>query len=137
MEAKQEAERLLDELRPFATMMLSRHGEFAPFGAYVDSHGKIVRVGVDGKGQLSPAARLDSLTAMLGSIARRRKPRALGYAANVTVNEEGGEPRDAIQVTLEHKEGYYADVYFIYRMHQGSAVIDKTIARERLPSLIN
>jgi hypothetical protein len=136
MDARLEAERLMNELRPFASQMLARYGEFVPFGGYIDSHGKFVRVGAESKGELSPAARLDQLTMMLLAVAKNRKPRALGYAANVTVNEEDGVPLDAIQVILEHKGGFFADVYFVYTLHEGKVTIDRTITRERLPSLI-
>jgi hypothetical protein len=45
MTAKQEVEKLMNELVPFAKRMLSGCGEFYPFGDYVKRDGGIVHVG--------------------------------------------------------------------------------------------
>ena len=45
MTAKQEVEKLMIELVPFAKRMLSGRGEFYPFGDYVKRDGVFVQVG--------------------------------------------------------------------------------------------
>ena len=45
MGPKEECEKLMDVLLPFALQMLERYGEFYPFGGMITRDGKIVQIG--------------------------------------------------------------------------------------------
>lgn len=46
-ESKQDCERLLNAVLPVAETMLRRHGEFYPFGCYMEPDGRIVHPGAE------------------------------------------------------------------------------------------
>lgn len=131
MNATLETERLLEELRTFALRMLSLYGEFVPFGAYVDSHGKLKRLDANGAGSPTAAARMEQVTSALTRIARDRKPRAIGYAANVSFHDEDGAAHDAVHVVLDYRGGAGRDVFLVYAQQEGQVRIVRTISNER------
>ena len=47
MNAKQDAERLVNEVVPVAKRMLEDYGDFFPYGAYIKPSGEIVHIGAD------------------------------------------------------------------------------------------
>lgn len=127
---EQDSERLLDELRAFALRMLSQYGEFVPFGAYVDSHGIIKRLDANGAGSSSTASRLEQVREALARVATDRKPRAIGYAANVSVPGTNGGMEDAVHVLVESRGGPGKEVCFVYTLQQGHVTIVRTLSTE-------
>src|SRR5437016_5989234 len=58
---KEEVEKLMNEVLPFAQKMLAAHGEFFPYGGYIDSKGKTVFTGASDGTEKPPAAQLIQL----------------------------------------------------------------------------
>jgi hypothetical protein len=119
MRAKQEVERLMNELVPFAKRMLAEHGEFFPFGGFMKPDGAIVHVGAEDKRTNEPDA--GKLMVMLKTSfrnkARSGECRATGIVVNVRLVPPGGADKcNAIQVNLDHKEGYSAEVFYPYHL---------------------
>ncbi|MEW6747784.1 MAG: hypothetical protein AB1486_34080 [Planctomycetota bacterium] len=131
---KAEAEALLNDLLPFAKRMLAAHGEFFPFGGYMRTDGSIVHVGAKDPTTDRPksATLIETLTRDFRERARHREIRAAAVMFDVKVLPPGGSAKtDAIQVNLEHKDSYCAEVFFPYRLGDSGALeFGQTFAQE-------
>src|SRR5687768_1266031 len=125
MTAKQEAERLMNALLPFGQTMLSTHGEFLPYGGLIKKDGRIVEVGAVDRGNAAP------MSATLKEImehdfcekARREEIIASAIVFIVSVTPPHHNSRtDAIQIHLDHKDGYSAEVFLPFRVSHSGAV---------------
>jgi arginase family enzyme len=108
----------MNEGLEFAVQMLREHGEFHPFGVVRKTDGTIQHVGaLDGR-ERPPAA---DLIALLHD-SYRREATAGQYMAtaifyDVRIIPPGrADKTDAVQIELEHRTGYYADVFFPYTL---------------------
>ncbi len=136
MNPKLQAEVLLNELLLFAKKMLNAHGEFYPFGAFLDSSGGVVHIGVQASlGELSPQQRIDSLLNAFESPEIRTKALAIGIASNVTLPGDGGDQVDAIKCFLEHRDGYCAEVFIGYEIVSGGVNLIDTSAQQGMPAI--
>jgi len=91
--------------------MLRDHGEFHPFGGYVNLDGRVIHVGLDPQApDMSGDARFADLVTGL----RKLSPNALacGPAANVSIDNP--ESDSAVRFNLEHRDGYTAEVFYPY-----------------------
>lgn len=124
-DSKREAERLMNDLLPFAKQMLTEYGEFHPFGGFIRADGSIVQVGVDDPRSEFPKAS-ELLEIMRSDFRRRAIQEGITAAAvvfNVAVVAPGSrEKTDAIQVTVEHRASYCADVFIPYRLRTGGVL---------------
>lgn len=110
-------EELLNMLVPFAQQMLSKHGEFFPFGATMTSSGELVaNAGYTGEEQPEPKEVIELLTKAFQSEAASGKIRAAGICVDIrTVPPGATEKTDAICVSLEHQSGEAVDVCIPYK----------------------
>jgi hypothetical protein len=117
MSVKQECEELMNELLPFAKRMLDEYREFHPFGGTLSSWGEIVHVGasIDDQDFSSGTTLRDVMKKSFRDDADVGKFRAAAIVCDVRV-QAPGEPdvRDAIQVEIDHRDGYSAVVFFPY-----------------------
>ena len=114
---KQDAELLVNAVLPFAEQMLRQYGEFYPYGGYTTPKGEIVEVGAEKKGEDYPRSKelLITLRESLRSIARAKKCRAAAIVFNVAITIPGSNQKtDAIQVFVDHRDGYSADIFYPY-----------------------
>jgi hypothetical protein len=133
MTPKQESEILLNGVLPFAEKMLREHGEFYPYGGYIDDEGKIVAVGGDDPETDFPKS--SDLICVLKNSFREMvsvsKCRAIAIVFNVRVKLPASNMEsDAIQVCVDHIANYSAQVFFPYRISQGEVVYGETFAQE-------
>lgn len=114
--SKAQAELLMNDLVDFAEKMLISHGEFHPFGGYLNDEQKVVHVGLSPDVEwVSDQLSADALAESFRSLAQEKQPLAFGIVTNVSL--VGGAGRgDAIRVFLERKSGYCADVFFHYTL---------------------
>jgi hypothetical protein len=116
---KQDAERLVAAVLPFAKSMVERRGEFHPFGAYLRANDEIVDAGALAGDEKHPSA--TELVKVLRASFKRMMDegtlRAAAVVTNVRVKPPGQEtPSDAIQVSVDHSELYSAEVFFPYQI---------------------
>jgi hypothetical protein len=108
---------LLNALVPFAQQMLSKHGEFYPFGASVDAKGEVRCVAGD-VGDEKPESQ-DLIELLLNGFreeAKRGDIRAAAICYDVRIVPPGQkEKTDAIALRLEHKDGESLEAYVPYR----------------------
>ncbi len=123
VDAKADCEELLTALLPFAEQMLSKHGEFYPFGGVKLADGEFnVVAGYEGDGQPATEAIIETLKKGLraGAAEGRYRATALVYDVRVRMDDDD-EPSDAVAVALDHRAHYSVLVVFPYTL-EGSAV---------------
>lgn len=128
MTPKEQVERIFEDMLQFARKMLVEHGEFHPFGVCLASTGDMVHTGVqmDGGGD---ADRMKLLQLAL----QERKDCAIAYgvASNVWLPQSDDVGFDAVQVFLEHRDGYCADVFCPYDLSRDDPLIVAEIFAQR------
>jgi hypothetical protein len=133
MTPKQETERLMNAMLPLAEKMLRQHGEFYPYGGYMARDGTIVDVGAGDPDTDRPSSRdlVYGLRTALEELARTKKCKAAAIVLNVSVNLSGTNRKsDAIQICVEHEDGYSAEVFFPYQILNDDIVYGDTFAQE-------
>ena len=116
MAAKHECELFMRDLLPFARRMLREDGGFHPFGGTMSRVGSIRHVGVGTDREYPEGAAARSI--MLRSFqAEAVELRATAIVCDVHVAPPGEtQPRDGIQVEVDHRDGYSARVFFPYSL---------------------
>ncbi|MFD0739973.1 hypothetical protein ACFQZQ_11870 [Lysobacter koreensis] len=131
MTGKKQAEGLMNELLSFAEKMLNEHGEFHPFGGYLRASGAVVHVGVESSPDNSKSQqKIDALIESFKQLATQGKAIAFGIAVDVKLPRDDGSKSDAIEVLLEHQEGYCAEVFFRYEIGAEGVEVTDTIAQQ-------
>jgi hypothetical protein len=133
MTPKEQVEQLMNEGLPFATRMLAEHGEFHPFGVALTAEGVIQHLGAtDGREHPPAQALLDLLLGAMRAGAKEGKYTAIAVFFDVRVQRPGAHSKsDAVQVGLEHRDGYCADVFFPYSLKAGSVAYGDVFAQQR------
>jgi hypothetical protein len=133
MTPKQDSENLMNAMLPLAEKMLRKYGEFYPFGGCMKSDGTIVDVGAADPDTDHPKSK-DLIYILRGSLqemAHRHECKATAVVFNVAVTPPNSAHKsDAIQVCIEHADGYSAEVFFPYRLVDGEMVYGETFAQQ-------
>lgn len=131
---KKQTEMLMNELLGFAEKMLGEHGEFHPFGGYLEPSGEVVHVGVQSNRESKTAQqKIDVMVESFKQLAAQKKAIAFGVVADVKIPLADGGKGDAIKFLLEHEDGYCAEVFFRYEVDGGDVAITDTIAQQGEP----
>jgi hypothetical protein len=110
---------------PLAKRMLGEFGEFYPYGGYMKPSGEIVDVGVGDEDDDHPKSNdlLYVLRNSFSEMAATGACKATAMVFDVRVVTPGAEEKsDAVQVCLEHADGYSAEVFLPYRIDQDGRV---------------
>lgn len=134
MNGKRESEKLMNAVLPLAERMLRQHGEFYPYGGYMKPDGEVVHVGAKDEDTNHPKS-MDLLYVLRESFAKMVETgecKATAIVFDVGVNLPGTQEKsDAIQVCLDHADGYSAEVFFPYEIGDGGQVVyGETFAQE-------
>lgn len=133
MNAKQESERLMNAVLPLAEKMLRQYGEFYPYGGYMKPDGNIVDVGPHDPDTDRPKSKdlIYVLRSSFREMANTGQCKAVAIVFNVSVNLPKSDSKsDAIQICVEHVDGYSAEVFFPYQIISNEIVYDETFAQE-------
>jgi hypothetical protein len=125
MSGKSDCEKLMNAVLPIAKRMLSEFGEFYPYGGYMKPSGEIVHVGADDEETDHPKSKdlLYVLRHSFSEMAATSACKATAIVYDVRVVPPGTvEKSDAIEVCLEHVDGYSAEVFLPYEIGQGGRV---------------
>jgi hypothetical protein len=113
--AREEIEKLLNYLLPFAEERLNQDGEFYPYAATVAADGEVKTMSAAEGERADAGDLLIALHRELRELAAEGSIRASGIAAEVTLTDpDSGETTDAVQLELDHAEGDAVDVYVPY-----------------------
>jgi hypothetical protein len=109
-------DQLINALLPFAQQMLAKHGEFLPFGAFVNASGAVeLFSGYTGAEHPKPQELIDLMSGTARAMAADRRCRAVGICVDVhTLLPGTTEKTDAALVALEDATGAL-NVYLPYR----------------------
>ncbi len=111
-----DCERLVNDLLPFAQMMLTENGEFFPFGGTLGDDGEIQHVGVETEDENPPSEELIELLKehfQTGAADGDFNATALVY--DILVVPPGKEDKqNAIAVALDHRDGFSGVAVFPY-----------------------
>ena len=105
---KKQLETVFNAVRPVAVEMISKKGEFPPFGAGMDADGKLSNVTIPPGYSEHPtiAQVLGLLKSSLSAAARAHKIVASAIVYSVRVTPPGKtEKTDAIAIDLDHRDG--------------------------------
>jgi len=133
MTPQQNSESLMNALLPLAEKMLREYGEFYPFGGYMKPDGNIVVFGAVDPDTDHPKSKdlLYVLRSSLQETAHRNECKATAVVFGVAVTPPSSTHKsDAIQVCIEHADGYSAEVFFPYRLVDGEIVYEEVFAQQ-------
>ncbi|MBM7049019.1 MULTISPECIES: hypothetical protein [Rhizobium] len=126
---KGDCEVLLGAVMPFAEQMLKSYGEFLPFGAAMQSDGKVTQVGAsDGNEHPQPADLIALLKEGFAAEARNGKYKATALVYDARYKSADGSVSDAIAVALDHRDNYSVVVFFPYTLRESSLSIGQARA---------
>ena len=115
---------------PLVEELLKRHGEFLPFGAAMRPNGEIVCLGAyDGRevpslaGSFAEIIRSLKDTLIAGARRQEYMATALFYEVGFTL-PSSSERRDAVAVSLNHRDGYSVIVLLPYTIEDAGIVYD-------------
>ena len=115
MSAKEDLDALLNFLLPSAEEMLAKHGEFHPFGAFMDGDGEITAVAAEPEDDDVTAEELaESLESALRTQAEDGDVKAAGLCLDVHVEPPDQNDFDAVQTSLDHRQDDAVDVFLPY-----------------------
>jgi hypothetical protein len=133
MNAKEESETLMNAMLPFAEKMLKEYGEFYPYGGYMKPSGEIVDVGADVPDTEHPKSKdlIHVLRSSFQEMARAKQCKAVAIVFEVAVELPCSHQKsDAIQVCVEHVNGYSAEVFFPYQIVKKKIIYGDTFAQQ-------
>jgi hypothetical protein len=133
MNAKQESEKLMNAVLPLAEKMLREYGEFYPYGGYMKPDGSIVDVGANDSDTNHPKSKdlIYVLRSSFREMVSMNQCKAVAIVFDVAVNVPNSSRKsDAIQVCVDHIDGYSAEVFFPYQIINNEIVYEKTFAQE-------
>lgn len=131
---EKESNLLLDELLPFATQQLQKHGEFYPFAAVMLTNSQIQLLATyDGDNHPESQKVIDELEQSFIRGAKNNEYKATALAYMIAIRHPETKKReDAICINLDHLNNYSTKIIFPY-------VINKKLFRKRtiqfLPSI--
>lgn len=133
MNAKQESEKLMNAVLPLAEKMLKEYGEFYPYGGYMKPSGEIVDVGADDPDTDRPKSKdlIYVLRSSFQEMARAKQCKAVAIVFDVAVDLPGSHQKsDAIQVCVEHVNGYSAEAFFPYAIVNKEIIYGEAFAQQ-------
>jgi hypothetical protein len=118
---KETCEVLMNAVMPFAQQMLEKHRSFFPFGATMSPQGKVAATASStGKEQPAPKELIALLEKGFRDGAKKGQYKATALAVDIkTVPPGRKEKQDAVEIRLDHRDGYSVRVIFPYAFSAG------------------
>jgi hypothetical protein len=133
MTSKEESEMLMKAILPVAEKMLQEFGEFYPYAGYLTMDGEIVHLGAREPEDDFPKARdlIYLLRTFLLELMKAGQYKAAALVWNATIKmPKSRESSDAIQVCIQHANGYSVEVFFPYRIVDQKVTYSETFAQQ-------
>ena len=122
----------MNALLPLAEKMLRLYGEFYPYGGYIKPDGTIVDVGASDDESDHPKSRdlIHVLRSSLRELASSGECTATAIVFDVRVTLPASDRKsDAIQLCIDHAEGYSAEVFVPYEIIDSEVVYGEMFAQ--------
>jgi hypothetical protein len=125
---REDCQAVVDAFLPLARKLLTEHGEFFPFGAAMKPDGEITLVAAhDGREQPPSKDVIALLNSAFADSARNGEYKATAIFYDVRVGED---KKDAVAVSLDHREGYSVVAFFPYEIIDGVLINGEPIAQK-------
>lgn len=139
MNPKADAESLVNSAIPLAIKMLREHGEFYPYGVILTSEGEIVHYGAKGA---TDHPKSSEVIALLEESFRARvvehSMKAFALVFDVLIKPPGKAAKmNAIQVDIEHRDGYATSVYHPYTLQNSVPVFEASFSCQKDLKIFN
>jgi hypothetical protein len=122
-EAAEDAKVLVENAVSVARATLAKEGRFHPFAFFMTSDGRVQRVTPKQDVALpSPDETLGLLQAAFRQRAEAGECRAIALVADVVIALPGGGRSDALQVGVEHRDGYCQNFFHPYEREPDGAI---------------
>lgn len=132
---KEESEKLLNTLLPFAELHLQKNGEFFPFSAVMLTNGQIQMLATyDGDEHPKSQKVIDDTEKVFVSGANNNEYKATGLAYMVGVRNPNTESEDAVCINLDHVDNYSVKVIYKYTVKK--KFLGKTIVEFFAPTAV-
>ena len=119
---------MVDAFLPLARKLLTDHGEFLPYGAAMKPDGEIALVAAyDGREQPPSKDVVALLKSAFADNARNGEYKATAIFYDVRV---GDDKKDAVAVSLDHREGYSVIAFFPYEIIDGVLINGEPTAQK-------
>jgi hypothetical protein len=131
--AKIDCEALWGSLRPVAEKMLGTYRELYPYGGFMKLNGEIAHLSAQDPHTDQPRSTdlIKTLRNSLGELAKKGDCRATAVVFDVRFKTNPSDPgKNAIQVCLDHIDGYSVNVFYIYEIVSGRCQIVAAHAQE-------
>ena len=115
---KEDSQVLMESVLPLAEKLLSKNGEFFPYGGAMKPNGEIVGVAAyDGDEQPPSAELIKLLQQAYKTAAKNKEYKATALVYDVRVQlPESSVKTDAIAIALDHELGYSVVVFIPYNI---------------------
>lgn len=133
LKPSKDIEGLVNYLLPIAQKSLAQYGEFYPYAGCLTPDGEILQLGAQLKDVERPKSQplIDLLYKHIRSEVEAQHCKASAIIFDVSITPSGAtEKSDAIQVCLDHRDGYSAEVFFPYQLKDGQLIQGKPFSQE-------
>ena len=132
MDSKEAVQILMNDGIAFATKMLGEFGEFHPYGRTLSNELVVTDIAAfNGEDNPNGVSFLELLEDGLREKVASDSEIAIATFTNIRLREENNNLIDAVQVGLEHVDGYAINVYFPYSINEEGVLYGELIAMER------
>jgi hypothetical protein len=117
---ERDAQMLMNVVMDEAQARLRERGRFAPFAACVDAGGQVeLMAGAASSAERTAREIVEALEDALRERIRNHGLRSGAVASDVQFGKRNsGELREAVQLHIEHEDGYCVDIYVPYRLRK-------------------
>jgi hypothetical protein len=118
---KEQCEKLMNAILPFAEQMLRAKGEFFPYGGALRINGEITSVAASDGHESPPSIDVINMlksSFIIGAKSGEYVATALVYDVRITLPATG-QKSDAIAISLNHQSHYSSVVYIPYELKAG------------------
>jgi hypothetical protein len=123
MTPQDELNSLLNDAIGMAIKLAEKHGSHIPVCMAISTSGERIDIAADDSAMRGTDALLAGVRQHITDGVRQRQYRAVALARNVEYRSaRDGSPTDAIQITLDHKDGLPVTCYLPYQLTQGRVV---------------
>ena len=136
MDSEEAVQILVNDGIAFATKMLSESGVFHPYGRTLSKTFNISDIAAfNNADNPHEASFLELLENGLREKVASDSEIAIATFTNVRLREENDDLIDAVQIGLEHEDGYAINIYFPYSINEEGVQYGELIAMERTASI--
>ncbi len=122
----------MHSMLPFAKQMLQQSGKFSPYGGLLRPDGSVVQIRAESLPAQDSVSteHIETLCQRLRERVEQNEAKAAAIVVDVCVTPPGlGHSSCAIEVCVEHRDSYCAEVFFPYCRNEGRLMFGQVFAQ--------